>query len=135
VCQFRSPESTRFLKLTYERWNRFRDDRQVKPERFVPGIEDVQVNHIREGRTVFPVNLPMAGEPRYCIESLVLGHFIVLEFVRRAWARTDNAHLAPKHIEKLRQFIQTCRAKDSAPRNQTGVPDRIELRHPSIGLH
>jgi hypothetical protein len=55
--------------------------------------------------SIAPINLGESSEARPDRQSLTLMVVIPIDLVRECGTRPNKAHLAPKNIEKLREFI------------------------------
>src|SRR5256885_10186372 len=60
---------------------------------------------------------------------------IILVLIRQARARANQAHFASQHIEKLRQFIESQSPQKQTARNESRIPDFVQLRHRRIRPH
>src|SRR6266702_819868 len=97
-----SARPSRFEDLLYQRRDCLYHDRQIKPDRHITGIKYVHGDHFVERGFVLPVDLPIASETGWRIDSLLLPRFITLKLMRKAWARTNQAHFSPKNVKNLR---------------------------------
>src|SRR4029077_9101655 len=59
----------------------------------------------------------------------------MVKFIWQARPRTDQTHLAAKHVEDLRQLVQTAGAQNSTKRGQARIAMSVELSHRAIGPH
>ena len=48
----------------------------------------------------------------------------------KVWSRATDAHLAPQHVQKLRQFVQTGAAKETSKRINARVVARCLVCNP-----
>src|SRR5882762_5572051 len=124
----------RFSQLHEDCGKRFQHDRQVQPERNVFRIKDVHLDHFGERSFVLAIHLPVSSKARRSVDPFLLPSLIALEFIGCARARTDQAHFSAKHIEELRQFIQSGRSQYATTRNDAGITRSVELCHRTVGM-
>ena len=79
----------------------------IGPYSRFPDVFHVQFNPLVKCRVAPTANLPVTGEPRFYQKPLSLIIVAPLRFIGRKRSRSNKAHLALQHIEKLRQFVNT----------------------------
>src|SRR5436305_9427792 len=89
-----------------EHGQRAQHDLEVEPERPVLYVEEVEANHLVERESVAARHLPESRHARLHVEPLAVPEFVRLDLVRYGRARADEAHVAAKDVEKLRQLVQ-----------------------------
>src|SRR6266404_191176 len=129
VCVCRRP---RLEELPSDNGSGLEHDFQIKQDRHALEIEQVHRDHLVERRFVLAVYLPVSGQARQTVHAFSLPRLIMGKFIWRARPRTNQTHLAAKHVENLRQLIQATRTKNSPERGQAWVAASIQLRHRTI---
>ena len=115
--------------LDDNRGNGFQDDHHVEQERPFSRVADVQTHHLLEGGPVLPAHLPQAGQARDGVEASHLPGAEFVGFVGQAGPWPDEAHVAEKDVDQLREFIDAGCAENIAEGDDPGVPAVIELGH------
>src|SRR2546423_1819947 len=108
---------------------------QIEQDRDVLEIEQIHRDHLVERRFVFAVYLPVSGQARQTVHAFPLPGLIMSKFIWRARPRTDQTHLTAKHVENLRNLIQTARTQNSPERGHPWVAVNIQFRHRTIDPH
>jgi hypothetical protein len=86
-----------------------------------------EVHHFLERRRILAAHLPQTADPRERVKTFAVLRFEPVILVTNAWPRSDEAHLAPQHIDELRQFVQAGRAQEQPNRNNTWIAFEIEF--------
>src|SRR6266436_4175175 len=83
------------------------NDLQVKQQRPVFDVEQVQFHHLLKRQAVSARYLPQSRHSGLHVQSLAMPQLVSFYLVwnRRAWPH--DAHVTAQHIQKLRHFIQT----------------------------
>src|SRR5262245_53263312 len=90
----------------YDSGQRLEENVEVKPQRFVPNVEEVVRLLSRQIAIATGGDLPKAGQPWWnagpdCLELVVEA----VDVVVGERPRTDHAHVAAKHVPDLRQLV------------------------------
>jgi hypothetical protein len=88
-----------------ERPRRLQDQREIQEQRPMKDILKIEVDFfLRRMLLTQPIDLRESCQPRFYSQALALPHGIMLYPFRRFGARTDQAHFAFQHVEKLGQL-------------------------------
>src|SRR5687768_17359963 len=68
----------RFTKLTEKSRDSFRHNAEVQREGHMARVKDIEINHLAKSRVIFPVNLPVTGQPGGRIKSRMLRFLVIL---------------------------------------------------------
>src|SRR5579862_247852 len=116
----------------------FKKYAHIQFERPVFDVVEIELHHFFKREPIAPGDLPEAGDAGKHFEAAQMNGAIILDFVRhrRAWA--DQAHLALKHVPKLRQFVDAELAQDAPDARDARVlcdfVDDLAARRGAFGL-
>src|ERR1700710_833903 len=79
---------------------------QVAGQRPVLDVVEIEPDTLFPAQIRSAVDLPHAGEARLDIQAAMNVPGVLLNFTRQGRPRPDQAHVANKDVEKLRQLIQ-----------------------------
>src|SRR5690606_4377335 len=81
-------------------------DHEIERQRPVLHVADVDADGVLPGEVRTPADLPQTAESRLDEEAPLHVEAVALHLADQRWARPDQGHLAPQHVEQLRQFVE-----------------------------
>src|SRR2546422_7853354 len=93
-------------------------NREVEPQRPAANVLDVQLAHLPIGQPIAAGYLPQPGDPGLDAKPVELPVVVRLKLVRQRRPGSNQTHLAPEHIEQLRQLIQGGAAQEPTERSE-----------------
>src|SRR5262249_14195689 len=105
-----------FEELPGENTDSLEHDFQIEQERHVLEIEQIHRDHLIKRSFVLAVYLPISRQARQGIHAFSLPGLVISKFIWQTRARADQTHLPAKHVENLRQLIQSACAQNSPER-------------------
>src|ERR1700693_10473 len=111
------------------------NDKQIECHRPMTDVIKVILNALRDGGITAPtIHLGPTCYAHFQIVAAIVIAYRLHEFLHEngaLWSWTDHTHLTLEHVEKLRQFVQTCFSEDFANPSTTWVvfyrPTRVSL--------
>jgi hypothetical protein len=94
------------------------EDVDIEPQRPVVNVPYVQFELNFPGYVVAPIDLRPACYAGECVHTAGLFGGVAVEVLHQQRARPDETHLAPKHIVKLRQFVDAAGPQKFAEEGQ-----------------
>src|SRR5690348_17161060 len=124
---FRPPASLRARADQHNR-NRAPENFDVEPERPVVDVLEIEADPILEILHVVPsAYLPETGQARPHAQATAMREVVeAFHFVNRQRPRTNEAHLAAKHVEELREFIDAELAQNFPEGRDPGILGHLE---------
>src|SRR5690349_4335845 len=90
----------------YGRTSGRHDDPQVESERLALDVLEVELNSLIPGDRIPAPDLGKAGHARPYRQASHLSVVVTLDLITECGSRTNQAHIAPQHVEDLREFIE-----------------------------
>jgi len=108
------------------------EDLQVKHQRPVVDVPEVQSQRLVPGQVTAPADLPEAGEPGLHPQAAHGIRLVLCDLARKRRPRTDQGHLASHHVDQLRQLIQREPPQDPADASDPRVV--LDLEEHLVGV-
>src|SRR5262245_23389064 len=79
----------------------------------VPGITDIQSDHLLKCRPAPAGDLPQSGDSRFGFQhTAAVPALITCDLVSNRWPWADQRHLSLQHIPELRKLVQARSAEE-----------------------
>ena len=107
----------------------FKQNLQVERQRPLIDVLHVQLHPALEWNAAAAHHLPQAGDPRLDAEAPAMPRSIegfVVTYRQRPW--TDQAHIAHKNVDELRQLVDAGFAQEAADRRDARIIANLEYR-------
>src|SRR6266478_2677263 len=100
---------------------------EIKPQRLVPQVRDVEAQAVVKIQFASPGDLPQPSYARGGFQPRRVPQ-IVRCCAKRRRARADHGHVAANYVQYLRQLVQTCPSQPAPYGRNSGIVRDLEIR-------
>src|SRR5438105_451892 len=114
--------------------DRAQHDRDVQPDRPSLDVVEIDRQHLREGNPAARRDLVETGDPRLHRQPQAAAVVVERVLLGDRWARADDAHVAPEHVEQLGDLVEAEPPQDASDRRHPRIADHLEPSVPVRGV-
>src|SRR6266403_6255854 len=105
-----------------DRTGRAKKNLHIQADRPRRRVLEIEADHLIEAQIAAPTHLPEAGEPGLHFEQApAVPDVIGIELIWDRWARPDQRHVTPEHVEELGHLVQARLPQKGADGREPGI--------------